>query len=76
MLSIMNEIDPCLLLLLCVLYEIQNQFYQQFILIMCHGEGKKKKKNSYVLAFNGSSLTVWILLGLGRDNPYYKMKKA
>ena len=25
MLSIMNEIDPCLLLPLCVLYEIQNQ---------------------------------------------------
>ena len=29
MLSIMNEIDPCLLLPLCVLYEIQNQIYQQ-----------------------------------------------
>ena len=29
MLSIMNEIDPCLLLLLCILYEIQNQIYQQ-----------------------------------------------
>ena len=28
MLSIMNEIDPCLLLSLCVLYEIQNQIYQ------------------------------------------------
>ena len=28
MLSIMNEIDPCLLLPLCVLYEIQNQFFQ------------------------------------------------
>ena len=26
-----------------------------------------KKKNSYVLAFNGSSLTLWTLLGLGRD---------
>ena len=25
----MNEIDPCLLLPLCVLYEIQNQFFQQ-----------------------------------------------
>ena len=24
----MNEIDPCLLLLLCVLYEIQNQIFQ------------------------------------------------
>ena len=30
MLSIMNEIDPCLLLPLCVLYEIQNQIYQQY----------------------------------------------
>ena len=29
MLTIMNEIDPCLLLPLCVLYEIQNQIYQQ-----------------------------------------------
>ena len=29
MLSIMNEIDPCLLLPLCILYEIQNQIYQQ-----------------------------------------------
>ena len=29
MLSIMNEIDPCLLLSLCVLYEIQNQIYHQ-----------------------------------------------
>ena len=28
MLSIMNEIDSCLLLPLCVLYEIQNQIYQ------------------------------------------------
>ena len=28
MLSIMNEIDSYLLLLLCVLYEIQNQIYQ------------------------------------------------
>ena len=28
---------------------------------------KKKKKNSYVLAFNGSSLTLWTLLGLGCD---------
>ena len=31
MLSIMNEIDPYLLLLLCVLYEIQNQIYQQYL---------------------------------------------
>ena len=29
MLSIMNEIDPYLLLPLCVLYEIQNQINQQ-----------------------------------------------
>ena len=31
MLSIMNEIDLCLLLPLCVLYEIQNQIYQQLV---------------------------------------------
>ena len=31
MLSIMNEIDPCLFLPLCVLYEIQNQIYKQFL---------------------------------------------
>ena len=30
MLSIVNEIDPCLLLPLCVLYEIQNQIFQHF----------------------------------------------
>ena len=29
MLSIMNEIDPCLSLPLYVLYEIQNQIFQQ-----------------------------------------------
>ena len=29
MLSIVIEIDPCLLLPLCVLYEIQNQIFQQ-----------------------------------------------
>ena len=29
MLSLMNEVDPCLLLLLCVLYEMQNQIFQQ-----------------------------------------------
>ena len=28
---------------------------------------KKKKEKSYVLAFNGSFLTLWTLLGLGRD---------
>ena len=28
MLSIMNEIDPCMSLPLCVLYGIQNQIYQ------------------------------------------------
>ena len=32
MLSIINEIDPCLLLPLCVLYEIQNQIFQQNVL--------------------------------------------
>ena len=31
MLLVMNEIDPCLLLPLCVLYEIQNQIFQQLV---------------------------------------------
>ena len=30
-------------------------------------EKKEKEKISYVLALNGSSLTLWNLLGLGRD---------
>ena len=30
MLSLMNEVDPCLLLPLCILYEMQNQIFQQF----------------------------------------------
>ena len=34
------------------------------ILIMCQGA---EKKNYYVLTLYGSSLTLWILLGLGRD---------
>ena len=38
MLSIMNEMDPCLLLPLCVLYEIQNQIHQQEI-----GKSRDKK---------------------------------
>ena len=29
---------------------------------------ERKKKISYILAFNGSSLTLWTLLGLRRDN--------
>ena len=37
-----------------------------FILIMCQGK-KKKKKISYILALNGSSLTLWTFLGLGYD---------
>ena len=28
MLSVMNEVDPCLLIPLCILYEIQNQNFQ------------------------------------------------
>ena len=31
MLSLMNEVDLCLLLLLCVLYEIKNQNFQQLV---------------------------------------------
>ena len=32
MLSLMNEVDPCLLPPLCVLYELQNQIFQQNLL--------------------------------------------
>ena len=42
-----------------------------FILIMCRGEEKKrkkkKKKSLTFLTLNGSSLTLWNLLGLGHD---------
>ena len=31
MLSFMNKIDSCLLLPLCILYEIQNQIFQQLV---------------------------------------------
>ena len=34
MLSLMNEVDPCLLFLLCVLYEMQNQILQYYIFLM------------------------------------------
>ena len=33
MLSFINEVDPFLLLPLCVLYEIQNQIFQQLVLL-------------------------------------------
>ena len=33
MLSLMNEVDPCLFLSLCILYEMQNQIFQQYIYI-------------------------------------------
>ena len=36
-----------------------------YLFILSNG---KKKKISYILAFNGSSLTLWTLLGLRRDN--------
>ena len=32
MLSLMNEVYPCLLLSLCALYEMQNQIFQQLVL--------------------------------------------
>ena len=34
MLSLMNEVDPCLLFPLCVLYEMQNQIFQHFSLLL------------------------------------------
>ena len=44
-----------------------------FILSMCWKK-KQQNKHSYILALNGSSLTLWTLLGLGRDrwNLIYK----
>jgi len=42
-----------------------------FILIMCWG-----KKISYVLALNGSSLTLWTLLGLGCDRIYFSFSSC
>ena len=41
-----------------------------YLFILSNGK-KKKKKNSYVPAFNGSSLMLWTLLGLGRDTLFF-----
>ena len=47
MLSIMNEINPCLLLLLCVLYEIQNQINQHNVqILVIKNKGRSKTRNS------------------------------
>ena len=47
-----------------------------FIFIMYRGEEKKRKKNSYVLALNGSYLMLWTLLGLGCDRIYFSFSSC
>ena len=43
----MNEINPCLLLLLCVLYEIQNQINQHNVqILVIKNKGRSKTRNS------------------------------
>ena len=37
MLFLMNEVDLCLLLPLCVLYEMQNQFFQHILHLYAKG---------------------------------------
>ena len=66
MLSLMNEVDPWLLLPLCVLYEMQNQFFQQLVSerssISClynmwlSFRIKKKKKKNVSLVFQNSAV--------------------
>ena len=56
MLSLMNEVDPCLLLSLCILYEMQNQFFQphQYLVLKI-----------YVVDFNNvrpQILSKWLLI--------------
>ena len=48
MLSIMNEIDPYLSLPLYVLYEIQNQIFQQF---MCFGIAKLECQKPNIIGY-------------------------
>ena len=49
MLSLMNEVDSCLLLPLCVLYEMQNQIFQQWVLELGVLE---LKKNHFLVVFS------------------------
>ena len=60
MLSLMNEVDSCLLLPLCVLYEMQNQIFQQWVLelgfqyhacITCNWV-LELKKNHFLVVFS------------------------
>ena len=57
MLSIMNEIDPCLLLPLRVLYEIQNQIYQQYI-PLANTSKKKVVVTAAMMAKRGGGFVV------------------
>ena len=53
MLSLMNVVDPCLLRLLCVLYEMQNQIFQHRVpavrLISFLPETNKGMDNDYLI---------------------------
>ena len=57
MLSIMNEIDPYLLLPLHVLYEIQNQIYQQSI-PLANTSKKKVVVTAAMMAKRGGGFVV------------------
>ena len=51
MLSFMNEVDPCLLLPLCVLYEIQNHIFQQSYHIQgINNKSRQKHKHRKIQA--------------------------
>ena len=53
MLSLMNVVDPCLLRLLCVLYEMQNRIFQHRVpavrLISCLPETNKGMDKDYLI---------------------------
>ena len=57
MLSIMNEIDPCLLLPLCVLYEIQTRFTNTWSLLCptTSQQSTNKQLNKYSL------ILIWVI---------------
>ena len=57
MLSLMNVVDPCLLRLLCVLYEMQNRILQHRVpvvrLISCLPETNKGMDKDYLIISSG-----------------------
>ena len=69
----MNEVDLCLLLPLCVLYEIQNQIFQQkvsFLYKLPYWKNKKFKHNIDVMHVEKkiSKSTYGTLLGIEGKN--------